>query len=98
MSVTILAVLFLFLIVLCALLGYRIIGKSGTSPAEAHVEKCSLCLQKFDRNQLILRQVGDYKLFFFCRECVMRLYADMGSKLPDVRQTNTGPTNPPFQI
>ena len=73
-------VLFLFFIVLSAFLGYRLLGKGTTTPEEANLEKCSICRQKFDKSQLVLRQIGDYKLFYFCRECVLKLYADMGLK------------------
>ncbi len=80
MTVTILAVAFLILISFIAIIGYKTIIKGGPSRDEIHLEKCSVCGNKFERNQLLLRQIGDYKLLYFCRECVLRLYADLGLK------------------
>ena len=80
MVFSVLAFAFLIIIGFIAFIGYKAIIKGGPAPQESNLEKCSICRNKFDRNQLILRQIGDYKLLYFCRECVMRLYADFGLK------------------
>jgi hypothetical protein len=80
MVITILALLFLLVIVTVAIVGYRFIIQAKTVPEERNNEKCTLCRRKFDKSLLIERQIGDYKLLFFCRECVVKLYADLGLK------------------
>jgi hypothetical protein len=80
MLFSVLALAFLIIIGFIALIGYKTIIKGGPSPDEINLEKCSICRNKFERNQLLLREIGDYKLLYFCRECVMRLYADFGLK------------------
>ncbi|MBI1807183.1 MAG: hypothetical protein HYR76_09055 [Ignavibacteria bacterium] len=80
MAVTVLAALFLFALVLTAFFGYKYLGKKTTAPENINNEKCSICRQKFEKKMLIERQIGDYKLLYFCRECIVRLYADLGIK------------------
>ncbi|MBI4547481.1 MAG: hypothetical protein HY707_05855 [Ignavibacteriae bacterium] len=80
MIVTILAIVFLLLIVVAAFVGYKTVMQRGTSPEEMNLEKCSICREKFEKSQLILRQIGDYKLLYFCRKCVLSLYGDLGIK------------------
>ncbi|HTK82196.1 MAG TPA: hypothetical protein VL633_07895 [Bacteroidota bacterium] len=80
MIVTVLAVAFLIVIGFIVVVGYKAIFKGGPSPEEIDVEKCSVCRRKFTRNELLLRTIGDYKLLYFCRECVLKLYADLGMK------------------
>ncbi len=80
MAVTVLAILFLIMIGFIALIGYKTIIKGGPAKEELNVEKCSICRNRFEKNLLMLRQIGDYKLLYFCKECVMKLYADLGLK------------------
>jgi len=80
MSVTILAVFFLLVIVVVAFFGSRLLSKQSVKPGEADQEKCSVCREKFGKSELVLREIGDYKLLYFCRECILKLYADMGIK------------------
>jgi hypothetical protein len=80
MVVSILAVGFLILVGFIAIIGYKTIIKGGPKKEEMNMEKCSVCRQPFDKQQLILRQIGDYKLLYFCRECILKLYADLGLK------------------
>lgn len=80
MAITILAILFLLFIVTIAAVGYKFIITQKKLPQELNVEKCTLCKRKFDKALLIERQIGDYKLQYFCRECVVKLYADLGLK------------------
>ena len=80
MVVSILAVVFLILIGFIAIIGYKTIIKGGPSKEALNLEKCSICRNTFEKNQLLLRQIGDYKLLYFCRECIIKLYADLGLK------------------
>ena len=80
MIVSILAVAFLIIMGFIAFLGYSAIIKRGKIEAEMNTEKCSICRNKFDKDLLLLRQIGDYKLLYFCRDCIHKLYADLGLK------------------
>ena len=78
MIVSVLAVVFLIVVGFIAFLGYKtvILPRPGTEQQDT--EKCSICRERFERGGLILRQIGDHKLLYFCRECVLKLYADIG--------------------
>ena len=80
MVVSVLAVGFLIFIGFVAIIGYKTIIRGGPKGDELNVEKCSICRRKSDKRQLILRQIGDYKLLYFCKDCVLQLYADLGLK------------------
>jgi hypothetical protein len=78
MVVTILAIAFLVIIGFVAYFGFRACIQSAPSAEEQQSEKCTICRRKFDKADMILRKIGDYKLLYFCRECVMYLYGDFG--------------------
>ncbi len=81
MTVSILAVTFLILIGFVAYVGYKTIIRQGPkSPEELNTEKCSVCRERFSKDQLVERQIGDYKLLYFCRNCILGLYGDLGIK------------------
>ena len=80
MAISVLAVAFLIIIGFITLLGYKTIIKGGRSQAEIGMEKCTICRARFAKEQLLLRQVGDYKMLYFCKECILRLYVDLGIK------------------
>jgi hypothetical protein len=80
MSVTILAIAFLAIIGFVAYIGFKSCIQGAPGAEEQKSERCAICRKKFEKNEMILRQIGDYKLLYFCRECVMKLYADLGLK------------------
>ncbi|MBI1804496.1 MAG: hypothetical protein HY033_01560 [Ignavibacteriae bacterium] len=80
MAVTILAIVFLIVLVIIAIGGSRLLSKQTSNPADLNKEKCSICRKKFDKGELVLREIGDYKLLYFCRDCIVKLYADLGMK------------------
>lgn len=80
MTITILAIVFLLVLFFVAIVGYKTIIKRGGTPAESHMEKCAICRETFDKPELVIRQIGDYKLLYFCKKCVIGLYADSGMK------------------
>jgi hypothetical protein len=90
-AVTILAVVFLALITLVAFAGIRFFGKGEREAAIRDGQKCSLCLRTFEKSALIERQVGDYRLLRFCRECVQGLHAELTNPL-----SRTGSGSPPL--
>ena len=80
MAVTILAAIFLVFMVVVAIGGYKLLGKQTSNTGEMDTGKCSICSERFEKNQLIERQIGDHRLLYFCKKCVMGLYADLGMK------------------
>jgi len=80
MTISILAVLFLAVILVVSAVGFRAIIRQGRAPEDINKEKCSICRTQFSRSQLIERQVGDYRLLHFCQSCIMSLHNDVISK------------------
>ena len=79
MAVTILALLFLVFLLIVAFFGFRILGKGGKPAGTISLQKCSICLRPFERHLLTERQVGDYRLLYFCPDCILSLHADYQS-------------------
>jgi predicted SprT family Zn-dependent metalloprotease len=79
-TVTVLAVVFLLIVLLVAVFGFRTVIKKGHSSSDPNTERCSLCRQQFPKTQLIERQVGDYRLMYFCGSCIVKLHNDLTSK------------------
>ncbi|MFN0157028.1 MAG: hypothetical protein ACKVRP_03025 [Bacteroidota bacterium] len=80
MTLTVLAVGFLIVILVVALFGFKAVIRQGKPPDEINMEQCSLCREKYNKSQLIERQIGDYKLYFFCPSCIAKLHTEMVSK------------------
>ncbi len=78
MILTGLAFVFLLLLSLLAVFGYKVLGDKG--PEAAEKTRCSVCRQPFGKEELLVRQVGDHKLMYFCRGCVLGLWSDLGMK------------------
>lgn len=80
MIVTILAVCFLIFVGAVVFFGYKMVINRGTSPEEVNTERCSVCRERFHKSELIVRQIGDYRLLFFCSKCIQELYAEAKAK------------------
>ena len=80
MVVTILAIAFLVIIGFVVYFGFRACIQGAPGAEEQESEKCAVCRRKFAKTDMILRQIADVKLLYFCRDCVMKLYADLGSR------------------
>ena len=80
MVVTVLAIAFLILLLLVAVVGYKAIIKQGKPPQDLNKERCSICREQFLKTQLVERPIGDYKLLFFCGSCITKLHTDLVSK------------------
>ena len=78
MIVTVLAVAFLIVIGFSAFLGYSTVIKRKGQAGDDTTETCAICRRRYEKSALIERQVGDYKLSYYCRPCVMKLYGDLG--------------------
>lgn len=80
MTLTVFAALFLGLILLVALIGFKVATKPLQPPGEPQMEKCSICRSKFSKSILIERQIGDYKLLYFCPSCITSLHDELVSR------------------
>lgn len=80
MVVTVLATAFLLLLLAVAVFGFKAIIKQGKSPQDLNKERCSICREQFSKPQLVERQIGDYKLLFFCGPCILKLHTELTSK------------------
>ncbi len=77
MTVTILASIFLALILLIAFIGFKLAATQPKPTEDLATEKCSLCRSKFNKSVLIERQVGDHTLYYFCPACVKSLHDEL---------------------
>ncbi|MBS4027549.1 MAG: hypothetical protein KGZ58_02835 [Ignavibacteriales bacterium] len=74
MIITFLAVIFIALLLFAAYFGLRYVMNQGNIPLdEVNKEKCSLCRKQFPKNELLVREVYDVKVYFFCKECIESL-------------------------
>ena len=80
MVVTILAVVFLVIMILIAWAGYKFLGRQTVKPDDIPTATCSICKNKFPTKEVVTRQIADYKLMYFCRNCILNLYTDLGLK------------------
>ena len=77
MTLSILAVLFLVFLMAIAVYGYGFMMKPTRPTGEEHIEQCFLCRKKRNRADLIERTVGDYKVVYFCSDCIRKLNDDL---------------------
>ncbi len=80
MAITVLASIFIVVILLIAAFGFRLVIKQGKPPEDLHSEQCSICREKFNKSLLVERQIGDYKVLYFCPSCITKLHSEMVSK------------------
>ena len=80
MVVTILAILCFIVLGLITVAGYKaVIRGTGAASAPEDTEKCAICRQPYRKKEMVERQIGDYKLLYFCTDCIARLAADAGT-------------------
>ena len=77
MSVTILAIVFLLLMLVVTYFGYRFISRSGAKRDEPRHEQCTLCRTTLPQARLFERPAGDTRIYRFCDACIRALYQDL---------------------
>jgi hypothetical protein len=82
MALTIGAIVLIVGFIFLIYYGYSVGMRKTPGLGEENRQKCSLCLRSFDRSNLIERQVGDSKLFYFCHECIKSLHEEVLSCRP----------------
>lgn len=70
------SVIFLILLVGAIFYGYSIVMRKPPTKEELDSERCSLCRKRFPKEQLVEREVGDYKVLYFCTVCIASLSDD----------------------
>jgi hypothetical protein len=56
--------------------GWGIVVRRGHDGGSGGMTACSICRKTFSRDLLVEREIGDYKLLYFCNECIEKLYGD----------------------
>ncbi|HEY4612689.1 MAG TPA: hypothetical protein VII11_06870 [Bacteroidota bacterium] len=78
-----LAIVFVLMLLGLIFYGFSIVMRRPPTADELRTEKCSLCGERFPKEELAERQIGDYKLNYFCQTCVTGLHEEMeGKDLP----------------
>ncbi len=78
--ITFLAIIFLAALLIIAVAGIRLLQNKSRQAVQDHKEKCTFCQNYFDKTELVVRQIGDTRLLYFCRSCILKLFTDAGLK------------------
>lgn len=73
---TFLAIGFVVLLIGSILYGFGIVMRRPPFQDELETEICMICRKRLRKKDLVEREVGDYKLMYFCGECIENLHAD----------------------
>ncbi|MBI3579122.1 MAG: hypothetical protein HY276_04695 [Ignavibacteriales bacterium] len=74
------SVIFLILLVGAIFYGYSIVMRKPPSKEELNSAQCTLCRKRFPKETLVEREIGDYKVLYFCNSCISGLSTE-ASKL-----------------
>jgi hypothetical protein len=77
MTITVLAALFILMMVLFTIFGFKYVIRQGRGPQDQRLEVCTLCRKHFDKSQLIERQISESRVLRFCPACVQRLHEEL---------------------
>lgn len=78
--VTTLAILFVLFLIGTVFYGFGIVMRRPPTEEELSREKCSVCGRRYPKEELIERQVGDYRLLYFCENCIAGLLEELQEK------------------
>ncbi len=73
MIITTLAIAFILFIVVMIVFGKVAMFQRPADPNDVFTEKCSVCHEKLHKSLLIERQIGGYKMLYFCKKCIDEL-------------------------
>ena len=71
--ITYLTIGFVVLLLGAVLYGFGIVMRRPPTQEELETEPCTLCGQRINKDNLVERQIGDYKVLFFCTVCIEKL-------------------------
>jgi hypothetical protein len=72
-----LSILFLLFIIISVFYGWGIIMRRTSRTGEEGMGTCSVCRKKMSREKLLTREIGDYKILYFCGDCVRGLWKEL---------------------
>lgn len=78
--ITYLTIGFVVLLLGAVLYGFGIVMRRPPTQEELETESCTLCGQRLKKENLVERQIGDYKVLFFCTECIEKLAAESSER------------------
>jgi hypothetical protein len=73
MIVTLLASLFLIMLVGVIFYGYGFVMKSTNKQGAENARYCMICNTPHEKGQLVERVIGDSRVVYFCKRCITRL-------------------------
>lgn len=68
-----LSILFLILLLLFIFYGWGIVMRRSGEGDGNSGQKCSICRKYFPKDRLVEREIGDYKILYFCTDCIKSL-------------------------
>lgn len=74
------AIGFVVLLIGAILYGFGIVMRRTPTQEELETESCTLCGQRLKKENLVERQIGDYKVLFFCVECIEKLAVESSNR------------------
>ena len=75
--ITYLAIAFIIFLLGSVLYGFSIVMKRPPTKEELKTETCSLCRKRYEKENLVEREVGDYRVYYFCANCIAKLYDEL---------------------
>ena len=71
---TYLAIIFVLTLIAAIMYGFGIFMRRPPTREELLTEKCSICREPRPKEEMVERQIGDYKVLWFCRSCITDLH------------------------
>lgn len=78
--ITYLTIGFIVLLLGAVLYGFGIVMRRPPTQEELETESCTLCGQRLKKENLVERQIGDYKVLFFCTDCIEKLAVESSKR------------------
>lgn len=72
-----LTIFFLILLLLFIFYGWGIVMRRSGDEKSPGGEKCAICREKYSKDLLVEREIGDYKILYFCGDCIHKLVNDL---------------------
>jgi hypothetical protein len=72
-----LTILFLLFILISVFYGWGIVMRRTSRSGGEETGTCSVCRKKIPLEKLLSREVGDYKILYFCGDCVRGLWREL---------------------
>ena len=64
---------FILLLLVVVAYGFGILMRRPPTKEELRTEFCSICRKRLGKDELVEREVGDSRVFYFCLDCIQSL-------------------------